>query len=265
MMVESKLSPLELLSQKMATSLHVAEDARNEIVDLLQVLGSIPESFEYEFEQALRRYLIENGGIENGGVNRVLSDKFSLRRRELIGLAQDISGENDYCSEKATKKEAVNKIMEAISVKPIKSHPIFKGIQWINRRLEDSENLGTTGTKQKVVEIAQLGWNYLETILKVCICFYNRAFNPKDKSSISNAFANAMKKIEDKSPTGLFENIKGIENSYSKDESEQYRARCQWYLDRPSPFHSLLEGEEEYQYKGRRKLIEAFPEYWRNR
>jgi hypothetical protein len=231
----SAMGPIDELASQIAGSPHT-DGSRESILEALRVSLRVRELEVEDLEYAIRRHLAEHA-------NLVVAIERILDAQTAAYLANEIAGSQDYCPINADSDTAINKLLTAVGIQPIVWDIRFQGVYRIGRRLGELHEEMMQKKMAKSVLAADLqrfgivGWNYLETLLKVSLRFYAKAFGTDKDTTIGRAFGHALRC---RNLMSLVEAIKGIENGFG--EVPLASRECKQKLERSSPFQGLLDG-----------------------
>jgi hypothetical protein len=230
----SALGPIDELASQIAGSPHT-EGSRESILEALRVSLNVRELEVEDLEYAIRRHLAEHA-------NLVVAIERILDAQTAAYLANEIANSQDYCPINADSDTAVSKLLAVVGIPPIAWDIRFQGIYRIERRLNElHEEMIQRGTRNVLAADLQkygiVGWNYLETLLKVALRFYAKVFGTDRDSAVGRALGHALRC---RNLMSLVEAIKGIENSF--EEVPLASRECKLKLDRSSSFQGLLDG-----------------------
>jgi hypothetical protein len=228
------MSMIHDLAERIANSRFVADETRN--LALTVIKEFYPWTTADKFEQAVQIYLAASPNI-------IIALTELVDGPTLANLANDIQGDEQFCSVNAPPSQAANRLLEAFGAPTIVWDNNYRGVKRIVDRVNREARIFNRRKRSPRLEMsgAELNhygivvWKEVEALLKVCARFYYRALYQPDDSPVSNAINQLNRAM---TLGQILHVIWDLENSI--DEDEQARERCSHLVERPSPFQSLL-------------------------
>jgi hypothetical protein len=195
----------------------------------------------------IRRYLVEAPDLRQA-VRFLLYDQ-----RAAIDFAVEQAEKHQHALNARILEynQALELILELAGLGCIRWPAKHRGITRIKRTLEDtwidirSKKSGNI-RPQDQKHYGKIGWDYLETLLKIAIRYYARLFGSNEADgNVGSAFRHALQRD---SLHPLLEAIQEIQKQFNPNNLK-HDARAvqlsQYLLGRPSPFSDLLDGTFE--------------------
>ncbi|HUV93825.1 MAG TPA: hypothetical protein VMX14_03190 [Anaerolineae bacterium] len=227
--------PIDDLAFRIASSPHT-ERSRGSILDTLRVLLEIPELEVEDLEYAVRRHLAEHA-------NLAVAIAAILDVEAVVYLANEIAFDPGFCSIGASRDTAISKLLEALGVRQVVWDPRFRGIHRIRQRLDELHEEVMQSRRARRISSAELqrfgqvGWAYVETLLKVAVRFYAQLFGTGADSSVGRCFRHALRC---RTLGSIVDAIMDIEESF--EEQPLSAQQCRQRLGRCSPFGGMFGG-----------------------
>ena len=104
--------------------------------------------------------------------------------------------EEDYCDPNAEMEVGIRKVLRAMNFPVVEWPSGYEGIFLIKEELREAERHIAQLTEANRTEykyFADIGWGYLDTLLKVSLYYYGEVFGADESSNVTVAFQKARK------------------------------------------------------------------------